>query len=461
MKKLDMRRQPRWLCPGRTRLSPHVLVFLSLGLAYGQQITTTIVGNQGKPALAVPQFKGAGSQQFMSQFNATLFGDLESSGLFDMKSRSLYPLHNPQQPADLRPEDNHQGFALTDWSGSPVGASHLVFGYTAAQNGVLVLYGFVYDARQQNPRSAQLLAQRYVGSLDEAGALKVAHEFANDIIQKFGGSGSLLGSRIYFSSKRSGHDEIWVMDWDGANQKQLTHLGGLALYPAVSPDGGRVAFTTLSNTGARLVMADTATGRVIPFASPRASVNANATFTPDGKTIYFASTTGGTAEQIYSAAASGGQGLHRILYSKAIAAEPKVNPKNPSLMLFVSGPGPQQIYRMSSDGAGIDRVTNGQGEASNPSWNPDGEHIAFAWTQGYAKGAFNIFVMDVASHSYVQLTHNEGRNENPVWAPDGRHLVFMSSRNGREQIYTMLADGSQVKQLTTQGTNRYPVWGVK
>jgi TolB protein len=109
----------------------------------------------------------------------------------------------------------------------------------------------------------------------------------------------------------------------------------------------------------------------------------------------------------------------------------------------------------------VDRVTNGQGEASNPSWNPDGEHIAFAWTQGYAKGAFNIFVMDVASRSYVQLTHNEGRNENPVWAPDGRHLVFMSSRNGREQTYTMLADGSQVKQLTTQGTNRYPVWGVK
>jgi len=200
---------------------------------------------------------------------------------------------------------------------------------------------------------------------------------------------------------------------------------------------------------------------VIPFASPRASVNANATFTPVGKTVYFASTAGGSAEQIYAAAASGGEGLHRILYRKAVAAEPKVNPKKPSRILFGSGPGPQQIYRMSSDGAGIDRVTNGQGEASNPSWNPDGEHIAFAWTQGYAKGAFNIFVMDVATRSYVQLTHGEGKNENPVWAPDGRHLVFMSNRGGREQIYTMLADGTQVKQLTLQGTNRYPVWGVK
>ena len=29
------------------------------------------------------------------------------------------------------------------------------------------------------------------------------------------------------------------------------------------------------------------------------------------------------------------------------------------------------------------------------------------------------------------------------------------------RLYTMLADGTQVKQLTTQGKNQYPVWGVK
>jgi TolB protein len=59
------------------------------------------------------------------------------------------------------------------------------------------------------------------------------------------------------------------------------------------------------------------------------------------------------------------------------------------------------------------------------------------------------------------LTHSEGRNENPVWGPDGRHLAFASTRSGRSQIYTMLADGSQVKQLTKDGDNRTPVWGVK
>jgi TolB protein len=435
------------------------LALLGSAIALAQDIQTWITGAGGKPALAVVDFRGAGTQPFMAAFNSTLFDDLQGSGLFDMKSKSLFPLNNPQRPEDLRPEDNNQGYALADWAGSPTNASHLVFGYTAAQNGALVLYGDVYDTRQTNPQSAQLLAQRYAGSLDEAGAIHVAHEFANDIIQKFGGAGSLLGSRIYFVSNRTGNSEIWAMDWDGNNQKQLTNLKSISIMPTVSPDGSRVAFTSYAKGTPRIMMVDTLTGRLLPFYNQEASLNANASFTPDGKDIYYSSTAAGLP-QIYVAALDG-QGFRRISHRDAIEAEPKVNPKNPALLLFVAGPGPQQIYEMNNEGVGVERVTNGEGEASNPSWHPDGQHIAFSWTRGYAKGDFNVFVMDIGTRQFVQLTHSEGRNENPVWAPDGRHLVFASTRTGRSQIYTMLADGSQVKPLTTQGTNRFPVWGVK
>lgn len=439
-----------------------VLAVLGSTIALGQDIQTWITGAGGKPALAVTDFRGAGTQPFMAAFNSTLFDDLQGSGLFDMKSKSLFPLNNPQRPEDLRPEDNGQGYALADWAGSPTNASHLVFGYTAAQNGALVLYGNVYDTRQSNLQSAQLLSQRYVGSLDEAGAIRTAHEFASDIIQKFGGSASLLGSRIYFVSNRNsapGDSEIWVMDWDGNNQKQLTHLKSINFMPAVSPDGSRVAFTSYSKGTPRIMMVDTLTGRMLPFYNQEASLNAFPNFTPDGKQIYYVSTAAGLA-QIYVASIDG-QGFRRVSHRDAIEAEPKIDPKNPSLMLFVAGPGGQQIYEMNTDGVNVERVTNGEGEAAGPSWHPDGQHMAFSWTRGYAKGDWNVFVMDIGSRQFVQLTHSEGRNENPVWAPDGRHLVFASTRTGRSQIYTMLADGTQVKQLTTQGTNRFPVWGVK
>jgi TolB protein len=137
-----------------------------------------------------------------------------------------------------------------------------------------------------------------------------------------------------------------------------------------------------------------------------------------------------------------------------------VNPKTGGEIVFSSGrSGPEQIYRMNMDGADVERLTDGSGEAANASWHPGGQIIAYAWTRGFAAGAWNIFTMDVASRKYVQLTHGEGKNEHPSWAPDGVHLVFASTRGGRSQIYTMLANGTQVQPLTTQGRNERPVWG--
>lgn len=66
--------------------------------------------------------------------------------------------------------------------------------------------------------------------------------------------------------------------------------------------------------------------------------------------------------------------------------------------------------------------------------------------------------MDVTNGQFVQLTHGAGRNENPSWAPDGRHIVFSSDRTRSQQIWTMLADGTQLQQLTRQGANVMPVW---
>ena len=163
--------------------------------------------------------------------------------------------------------------------------------------------------------------------------------------------------------------------------------------------------------------------------------------------------------QIYIANLDG-SGLQRILSDQAIDMEPKVNPKTGAQIAFVSGrSGPQQIYTMNLDGAEVERLTTGEGEAGNPAWSPDGKSLAFAWTRGFEPGNWNIFVMDVASRQYSQLTHNEGRNENPSWSPDGLHIVFSSTRTGRAQIFTMLADGSDVRQLTTEGNNWQPVWG--
>jgi TolB protein len=421
----------------------------------GQDARINIAGAAGKPALAVVDFRGSGgAQPLMSTFNGTLFTDLDTSGIFKMVPKSLYPLQNPQRPEDLKPSSG-QGLALADWAGSPVNASHLVFGYTADQNGTLVLYGYLNDTR--TPNSQPLLFKRYFGGLDESGARKVAHEFAGDIIAQFGGA-SLAGTKIYFVSDRTGAKEIWSMDYDGSNQKQLTNNHSINIEPAVSPDGTKVAFTSFARGTPHIVIIDAASGRTLPFYNQQASLNETPSFSPDGSKLYYSSSASGYT-QIYVADIDG-KNLRRLSNSRAIEAEAKVNPKNPSLLAFVSGrSGPEQIFQMNTDGADVQRLTDGTGEASNPSWNPDGQHLLFAWTRGFAQGAFNIFLMDTASRQYDQLTSNAGRNENATWAPDGRHLCFVSTRSGSSQIWSMLADGAQVQRLTSQGRNFSPVWG--
>ena len=424
-------------------------------------VVIKIVGSQ-RPAIAVPDLRGSGAaQNFMGAFNDTLFSDLQNSGLFEMRPKGMYPLQVPQRPEEFRqpprPGASLGGMALSDWSSPPVQANFLTTGYTAEQNGQIALYGWLFDVGQPNIINAQVVGKRYFGTLDETGARKVAHEFAADILAHWGAT-SLFGTKIYFVSDRTGHKEVWSMDPDGSNQKQITSFKSISIMPAVSPDGSKIAFTSFARGNPAIFILSTETGRRLSFYNQVASLNATPDFTPDGKQILYASSASGYA-QIYVANLDGSS-LKRISSSRAIEVEPKVNPKTGNDIVFVSGrTGPQQIFRMNFDGTGVERLTNGEGEASNPSWNPDGQHIAFSWTRGYATGNFNLFLMDVATRQYDQLTHSEGRNENPSWAPDGRHLVFMSTRSGSHQIYSMLADGTQVHQLTTSGRNQTPVWG--
>jgi TolB protein len=432
-------------------------------LASAQDVIIKITKGD-RTRIAVPELRGSGEAQgLMGVFNRTLWADLESSGLFDMAPKSLYPLLFPQRPEDLRRpvsgkrDPASRGLWLRDWADPPVNANYLAFGYAGVQADRFVFFGWLYNTSQPEPASAQVFGKTYLGSLDEQGARQVAHEFAADILRQFGGV-SLAGTKIYFVSEREpGVKEIWVMDPDGSNQRQITHYNSVSTMPAVSPDGRILAFTTYAKGNPRILLHSLETGRQLPFYNPVSSMVGTPSFTPDGQRIVFSASVDGWP-QIHIANLDG-SGLRRLSYVRAIEVEPKVNPKTGAEIVFVSGRGgPHQIYRMNLEGGDVRRLTDGEGYASNPSWHPDGQHIAFAWTRGYAPGNFNIFIMDVATGRFDQLTHGAGRNENPSWAPDGRHIAFASTRSGSPQIYTMLADGTQVRQLTTQGRNTMPVW---
>src|SRR5713226_8063550 len=138
---------------------------LGLGTASrAQDVIIKIVGG-AKPSIAVPDFRGAGdTAPYMNVFNQTLFSDIQDAGLFNMASKSLYPLVVPQQPSDFQaPGPNTPARRppwLTDWSSPPVSAKYLAFGYAASQNKQLVLSSWLFDVQQADVAGAQLLAKR-------------------------------------------------------------------------------------------------------------------------------------------------------------------------------------------------------------------------------------------------------------------------------------------------------------
>ena len=431
-----------------------LIAFVLGGVAAAQDFSGTIRGG-AKMKIAVPDFRGSGdTPRLMDTFNQTVWGDLVNSGLFELIPKTLYPRPVPQQPSDFG------AGTMASWSNPPAQASYLAFGYGASQGNSFVLRGWVFDLGRGTPAQAQVLGKNYFGSLDDAGARKTAHEYAADIIALFGGK-SLFGTHIYYVHQASvgGPKEVWVMDWDGSNQRQITHYNGLTIQPALSPDGTRLAFVSYAKRTPGIVVFSVDPLRDLHFYNQMASVNSSPTFTPDAKQVMYSSSAGGHCCRLFLANLDG-TNFRPVTHSTFIDTEPKINPKTGSSVVFVSGrSGPQQIYRMSIDGGDIERLSEGTGEASNPSWHPDGEIIAFAWTRGFAAGKFNIFTMDVASKRYNQLTHDEGRNENPSWAPDGAHIAFASTRSGRSQIYTMLGNGTEPQRLTSEGMNFSPVWG--
>jgi len=435
-----------------------VLLFIPLVLfftpAHAQdQIKTGT--NIGAPlVMAVPDFKQANTepanQPLISVFNDTLWYDLNNAGLFTLVAKSFYPSQVPGFPKEI---------TLNTWSNPPISAAMLVFGNLGVAGGKVNVQGWLYDTK--NTQYPQILGKQYQENATVENARHIAHEFANEIILKLGGIPGPTETKIYFISNRTGHKEVWSMDWDGANQQQVTHLGGIALSPRISPDNSRIAFSELASNSWQIRMYSLDLNRMVSF--PRyGGGNYSPAWSSDGTKIAFSSSMGTGSSEIFIADATGA-GPRRLTTGKTDVS-PVFNPRTNAQIAFVSGrTGLPQIYMMDADGSNVQRMTD-QGYAVSPAWSPNGLLLAFSWVRHYGPGipgGADLYLMDIASRQIVQLTHDGGRNDFPSWSPDGRHIVFESTRSGTAQIWSVLADGTHLQQLTRVGRNTQPNWSYR
>jgi Tol biopolymer transport system component len=225
------------------------------------------------------------------------------------------------------------------------------------------------------------------------------------------------GSRIAFSSRRDGNYEIYVMNADGSGLTRLTNDPAADFQPVWSPDGRKIAFSSdryvsfgIRSIGIFIMNADGSdvTMPIVPAG------DSHPTWSPDGRKIAFASIRGD------------------------------------DIFYFT------RIWVMNVDGSALTQLT--VDPAGSPRWSPDGSKILFLGN--------GISVMNADGSNQRSLI--AGPATQPAWSPDGRQIVFADRDPDFDEpspylynydIYTMNADGSAVRRLTTHPFYDYePAW---
>src|SRR5260370_35173119 len=155
-----------------------------------------------KIRIAVPEFKASSQDprntELLKTFNDTLWNDLDNAGIFDMVSKSFYPLGQIGAPGDVKFES---------WSAPPPNAAMLVFGNLAASGTNAAVQGWLYDVK--NPGPPRVVGKRYTDAATTQAARVIAHKFADEIIFRLGGGiNGIAETQIYYVSARGGHTAI-------------------------------------------------------------------------------------------------------------------------------------------------------------------------------------------------------------------------------------------------------------
>ncbi|MFZ1805551.1 MAG: Tol-Pal system beta propeller repeat protein TolB [Nitrospira sp.] len=333
------------------------------------------------------------------------------------------------------------------------GVSVIVWGQAGMKSGNkdadLSMDGYVYDAGNNEVVGGK----RYVGSASVARLM--AHRFADELVFRYTGEPGIARTKIAYVSELGTARELFVMDYDGYDPRQLTADGFLNLMPRWSPDRRFLVFTTYRNRNTQDIdMIELATGKRWTLVA-QGGLNITPVFSPDGNSLAYSSSHEGNAE-LYRLDTKT-KAVQRLTTHAAGDLSPSWSPSGRELVFTSDRSGGPQIFLMSADGSNVRRLTFEGDYNAAPAWSPRGNWIAYVCRT--PKKEYKLCVITPDGQKRLQLTTGLGVDDSPSWSPDGRHLVFSSTVEGKSQIYMIDADGKDLERITFTGThNSAPSW---
>ncbi len=270
---------------------------------------------------------------------------------------------------------------------------------------------------------------------------------------------------IAFTSPREGNAEIYIMDINGKNLRNLTNHPAHDSQPAFSPDGRWMAFVSNRSGTNRIYLMNRNNNVIRPLTNHlRSTGDFDPNWSPDGQWIAFTFRKGeGPASQynIYKINVNSGdlQQLTDTKYNR----DPAWSPDGDRIMFFSDGKERHDLYVMKANGKGLRRVIVRNPGGYSPAWSPDGKQIAYERLGLEGRG---IYIMTAEGQHDQRVTPKNTWGENPAWSPDGHWIAYelelvspWGNPNRDSNIYLVSPDGAETRQLTQHpARDRYPAW---
>ena len=383
------------------------------------------------------------TERLAEEAKRILLKDLQIAGFFEIIDSS-HALADPFEKG-LRGRD-------IEWDVLRLlGADAVVGGKIAVENERLYWEARVWD----QPNEKLLFGRAYRGSTGDLSIM--VHRFVDEIVKTYAGIPGIFQTKIAFLSKNSGHKELYTMDADGENIRQVTNDRSITLSPRWSPDGNEMVFISYSGPKSNLHLFDLSklTRKIL---SARKNMNGPAAWSPVGKHLAITLTVDGNPE-LYLMDING-KILKRLTRHPSIDVSPSFSPDGRYIAFVSDRSGDPQIYLLDLESDDEPRRLTFEGKYnSNPAWSPRGDLIAF---NAAMDGNYEIFATRPEGGELIQLTDSPADDESPSWSPDGLYLSFSSTRLGTGRIFVMLFNGENPVPITSgPGEQTSPVWSPR
>ena len=277
-------------------------------------------------------------------------------------------------------------------------------------------------------------------------------------------------NQIAFASMRKGRPQIYLMNLDSKEIRQITSEKEGACQPDWSPDGKQLVFISPCNNNldsyenSSLFIMEVNGGDPLPLVGSKRG-DFDPDWSPDGKRIAFTSVAEGGGAKIFVIDVETNS---RTKLSGNIANDyqPNWSPDGELIAFTTIRSGPQEIWTMSPRGGDLQNFSRvNSGNCMDALWSPDMEKIIFT----LFKGSDNI--AQIVEASWANGGQNRGFNEKPVidlntttkepgFSPDGYWMVFVGTEEiGNLDIFSITANGSRLERLTTDASKDFdPAW---